>query len=440
MRFRNRHEAGRLLARRLDKFAVDDVVVVGLPRGGVPVAYEVAKELGVPLDVILVRKLGAPAQPELAMGAIGESNLCVLNQDVIDACGISQAQIDSTEAKERTELHRREVIYRSVRRAESLRGKTVVVVDDGIATGSTALAACRVARARGASWIVLAVPVAPSGWEDIMANAADEFISLYSPESFDAVGRFYEDFGQVSDEDVLSILKANTEKSVHPIDREVSIVLNDGVIVHGRLTIPPNVSGCVIFVHGSGSSRKSPRNIHVATILNAAGLGTLLFDLLSEEESDQRENIFDIELLSARLFDVTDWIRRRHETRGLPLAYFGASTGAAAALHAAARDTDITAVVSRGGRPDLALEDLPNVTCPVLLIVGSRDVDVRQLNEEAAAQLTSEHHVAIVQRASHLFEEPGTLDEAAHLARDFLVQQFSTQSHRHPMREKSKVG
>ena len=429
MRFTNRLEAGRQLAATLDRFKTGDVVVLGLPRGGVPVAFEVAKYIGAPLDVILIRKLGAPSQHELAMGAIGEGEVRVLNQVVLESCGVSEQQLDDVEMKERQELDRRVKLYRTVHEPMSLLGKTVVIVDDGIATGSTALAACRVARARGATWIALATPVAPLDWEESMGRAADEYIALYTPEHFGAVGNFYDDFDQVSDEDVLNILRSEPEKIDHATDEDVSIQMEDGETVEGRLTVPLNAKGCVVFVHGSGSSRMSPRNKQVARVLNAAGLATLLFDLLTEEESHSRAHVFDIGLLSHRLVNVTDWLRRRHETQNLSFAYFGASTGAAAALTAAAGDSDIVAVVSRGGRPDLATDDLKWVRCPVLLIVGSKDTEVRWLNEEAAAQLASPHQVSIVQRASHLFEEPGTLDEAAKLARDFLLEKFSERSH-----------
>ena len=429
MRFTNRLEAGRQLAATLDRFKTGDVVVLGLPRGGVPVAFEVAKEITAPLDVILIRKLGVPWQHELAMGAIGEGEVRVLNQQVVDSCDVSTEEIAYVEQTERKELNRRIELYRAAHEPISLLGKTVIIVDDGVATGSTALAACRVARARGASWIALATPVAPLDWEDSMENAADEFIALYTPEFFGAVGNFYDDFDQVSDEDVLSILKSEPKNIKQTTDEDVSINLEDGATLEGRLTVPMNAQGCVVFVHGSGSSRKSPRNKQVAKVLNSAGLATLLFDLLTEEESNNRSHVFDIGLLSHRLVNVTDWLRRRHETQNLNLAYFGASTGAAAALTAAAGDADIVAVVSRGGRPDLATDNLKWVRCPVLLIVGSKDIEVRWLTEEAAAQLSSPHQVAIVQRAGHLFEEPGTLDEAARLARDFLLKQFSDRAH-----------
>jgi pimeloyl-ACP methyl ester carboxylesterase len=186
--------------------------------------------------------------------------------------------------------------------------------------------------------------------------------------------------------------------------------------LEGLLGIPDAARGLVLFVHGSGSSRLSPRNTYVARAVREAGIGTLLFDLLGAEEGEDRALVFDVELLAARLHDVTAWVRTRPEAKGLPIAYFGASTGAAAALIAAAGDPAIAAVVSRGGRPDLAAAALPRVQAPTLLIVGGDDVPVLAMNREAARRLRCEHRVAVVPGASHLFEEPGTLEEVVHLA------------------------
>jgi len=173
----------------------------------------------------------------------------------------------------------------------------------------------------------------------------------------------------------------------------------------------------VIFAHGSGSSRLSPRNRGVAGRLNRAKLGTLLFDLLTEEEERDRRNVFDIALLAERLVAVTRWARRSEEEGSLPIGYFGASTGAAAALRAAASlGAEIGAVVSRGGRPDLAAERLAEVTAPTLLIVGGADRQVLELNGDAAKLLRCEHEVAVVPGATHLFEEPGALERVAELA------------------------
>jgi putative phosphoribosyl transferase len=179
--------------------------------------------------------------------------------------------------------------------------------------------------------------------------------------------------------------------------------------------------GVVVFAHGSGSSRLSPRNLAVAQALNRGGFATLLFDLLTPEEERDRANVFDVDLLAGRLIAATRWLRERPDTGPLPIAYFGASTGAAAALLAAAAlPGDLSAVVSRGGRPDLAAPRLAEVNAPTLLIVGGHDEVVLELNREAARQMRCVTQVAVVPRATHLFEEPGALDQVADLALDWF--------------------
>jgi putative phosphoribosyl transferase len=189
----------------------------------------------------------------------------------------------------------------------------------------------------------------------------------------------------------------------------------------GTLAHPAAGQGIVLFAHGSGSSRLSPRNRLVAERLQRSGLGTLLFDLLQPEEANNRRNVFDISLLAERLALATDRVRSG-ELRDVPIDYFGASTGAAAALVAETQTQHrVAAIVSRGGRPDLAGAALPRVRAPTLLIVGGDDSGVIELNEDALAQLTCEKHLAIVPGAGHLFEEPGTLDQVVALARDWFV-------------------
>jgi dienelactone hydrolase len=199
--------------------------------------------------------------------------------------------------------------------------------------------------------------------------------------------------------------------------REVNIPIEDGVL-EGRLHVPDGARGVVIFAHGSGSSRHSPRNQHVAGLLHGYGLATLLFDLLTryEEQIDRetRHLRFDIKLLAKRLQTATTWIEKQGDLQGLPRGYFGASTGSAAALRAAAgTPVDLAATVSRGGRPDLAEDALPNVEAPSLFIVGERDPEVLELNRQAMAQMNCETHLETVPNATHLFEEPGALDEVA---------------------------
>jgi putative phosphoribosyl transferase len=200
-----------------------------------------------------------------------------------------------------------------------------------------------------------------------------------------------------------------------PHEQPVSIT-GDSVALEGMLAIPPAAPGVVLFAHGSGSSRHSPRNNYVARVLRKAGLATLLMDLLSEEEDRDYATRFDIDLLTRRLVAATRWLGAQSQTRGLAVGYFGASTGAAAALNAAARLGDtVGAVVSRGGRPDLA-DALDQVRAPTLMIVGGLDTEVIALNEKAYAQLGCEKELTIVPGATHLFEEPGTLERVAELA------------------------
>ncbi len=189
----------------------------------------------------------------------------------------------------------------------------------------------------------------------------------------------------------------------------------------GILDVPRGSPSVVLFAHGSGSSRLSPRNVQVATALSKAGLGTLLFDLLTEREAADRANVFDIGLLAERLFLATNWLRAQTELRGMRVGYFGASTGAAAALVAATfKDNDVGAIVSRGGRPDLAGAALAEVKAPTLLIVGGDDDVVIELNQAALSQLRCEKRLEIVPGATHLFEEPGALEQVVALARHWF--------------------
>ena len=216
----------------------------------------------------------------------------------------------------------------------------------------------------------------------------------------------------------MTILNDGTEHEI--------VILSDTNELHGLLSIPKNAVGLVLFVHGSGSSRFSTRNQYVAHQLNEANLGTLLFDLLTPDE-DRIDNVtrefrFDIGLLASRLIDVTKWCQAQSKIQDLNIGYFGASTGGGAALVAAAAlPKVVNAVVSRGGRPDLAADSLSRVSAPTLLIVGGEDDVVIRLNESAMSQMHCVRKLEIVPRATHLFEEPGTLDEVARLAKSWFV-------------------
>jgi len=398
-----------------------DTVVLALPRGGVPVAAEIAHELAVPLDVFVVRKLGVPGHEELALGAIASGGVRVLNQGVVDAARMSPEAVERVARRELEEVERREAAYRGGRPPVETAGKRVILVDDGLATGATMRAAVAAVRATGPARIVVAVPIAAASTCEELAREVDEIVCLRTPEPFYAVGLWYEDFSQTTDEEVRALLE---QPAAGAVEDEFTIRVEAGAL-GGRLAVPAGARGVVLFAHGSGSSRHSPRNRRVADALNDAGLGTLLVDLLTAEEDAvdvaTREHRFDVPLLAGRVLTASDWVERDERTAGLPLGYFGASTGAAAALVAAAERAQVRAVVSRGGRPDLAGEALERVRAPTLLVVGERDPAVLELNREAAGRIRAETSLEIVPGASHLFEEPGTLDRAITLARDWFV-------------------
>lgn len=426
----DRQEAGRLLAGHLQAYARDpQAVVLGLPRGGVVVAFEVANALDLPLDVFMVRKLGVPGQEELAAGAIASGGVRVLNDDVIGALRLSNSQIDDIAAKERLRLEERERLYRGHAQPLDLQGKTVILVDDGLATGASMRTAVRSLRERRPGRIVVAVPVAPEDTCRTLRGEADDVVCPFMPAPFYSIGSWYHDFSQTTDEEVVALLEAARGVGSQPSfgerrEEELEIPVGDAVL-KGTLSLAAGSAALVLFVHGSGSSRFSSRNRAVARAITDAGMGTLLFDLLSAEEDEidryTAEFRFDIPLLTERVVEVTRWLRGHPVVSDWRLGYFGASTGAAAALAAAARLDEVQAVVSRGGRPDLVLADLPRVKAPTLLVVGGEDLPVIEMNRKAYAVLRAIKDIRIVTGASHLFEEPGALEEVTRLAVEWFA-------------------
>ncbi len=446
-RFRDRRDAGRQLASLLERFGGERPVVVAIPRGGVPVAAEVARVLDAPLDVALVRKLGAPQNPEFAIGALAEGGVLVLSRQIVRALGLSEPDLRALLARGEEEVAEQLRRYRGSREPADLAGRTAILVDDGLATGRSAQAAVRSLRKRGAARVILAVPVAAPESAQMLRQEADEVVSVEEPADLWAVGYWYEDFSPTSDEEVTALLAASgpaTRNAAHPnaarppssngspadrartgVVREVTITLGSKLSLLGDLSVPDAARGIVAFAHGSGSSRLSPRNRAVAQTLVDAGYATLLFDLLTPREEIDRANVFDIPLLASRLVAASEWLKENDEVADLPLAYFGASTGAAAALTAAAKLADrVHAVISRGGRPDLAF-DLDAVRAPTLLIVGGADYQVLQLNQQAQRQLRCPSELAVVPGASHLFEEPGALKEVSRLAVQWLARHLA---------------
>ncbi|MDQ3262754.1 MAG: phosphoribosyltransferase [Myxococcota bacterium] len=436
MRFLDREEAGRQLAQVLVGYRHEDAVVLGLPRGGVPVAYEVASALEAPLDVWVVRKVGAPGHAEFGIGAVAEGGIVFLNPETLRDLGLTESDFHAVVQEKSAEVAHRVQLFRGGLPSPRLEGRTVILVDDGIATGGTIRAAIQSLRVAGPRRLVLAVPVAASQSLDDLAPLVDEVVCLHSTPELYAIGAWYDDFEQVPDREVLRLLEKSRRQRHAPSHtsapfspQEISIPIKEAQL-EGILTGPSAPQGLVLFAHGSGSSRLSPRNNQVASMLHHYGLATLLFDLLTSDEETYDEETaelrFDIQLLAGRLVEVTDWARIAPLTRGLPVGYFGSSTGAAAALVAAARrQGEISAVVSRGGRPDLAWDSLPEVRSPTLLIVGGEDQAVLELNQRAYARLRAPKQLVVVPGATHLFEEPGTLDEVARLAGEWFRERLA---------------
>ena len=419
MHFADRADAANRLARALMKFRGCHPLVLAIPRGGVPLGRVVADALDGELDVVLVRKLGAPHNPEFAIGAIDENGSIHL-ADYAPRLQLDPDYVRHEAARQLALIRRRRQQYSPHRAPIDPAGRIVIIVDDGLATGETMRAALSAIRARDPKQLVCAVPVAAGDSLQAIAVLADEVVCLSSPADFYAVGQFYDEFSAVDDDVVTALLSSRPTQNTVDIGSSTKVVRLpvSGTVLIGDLQIPQNPRGLVLFAHGSGSSRHSPRNRFVAQALHRAQLATLLLDLLSEHEDLDRAARFDIDLLTERLTLAVDWARRDPALAALAIGLFGASTGAAAALAVAAQRPDaVAAVVSRGGRPDLAGRAmLARVSAPTLLIVGGADTQVLELNQAARREMPGTTELVVVPGATHLFEEPGALEQVAALA------------------------
>lgn len=427
--FADRFDAGRELAERLAFLAGEDVVVLGVPRGGVPVAYAVAEALDAPLDVIVVRKLGVPFRREVPMGAIGEDGSRILDARVIERAHVPAHELRIAEEKERAVLEAGIAGLRSESPRVDLLGKTAVIVDDAIVTGSVARVAAGIARRLGATRVIVAVPVAA---KDSIQNfdAADEVVAVATPQVVGSAAEHYRDFSCPSEEGVQVLLAsarrrmANNGLNGHPgvaADVEVAIPVGTTTI-SGTLHVVDSGAALVIFANSNGLGRHSPRNRLCASTLHLAGISTLLVDLLTSDEDVFPANHTDIDLLAGRIVAATAWAVQHSKTAQARIGYLATDNAAGAALRAAGEQgAAISAVVSRGGRPELAGGVLASVTAPTLLVVGSEDTFVLTLNRDVQSHLRCASKLAIVEGASHTFDEPGTLQEAARLSAEWFT-------------------
>jgi putative phosphoribosyl transferase len=430
--YADRAEAGRAVATALGALGgvarARDLVVLGLPRGGIPVARAVADALGAPLEALVARKLGVPGLNEVAFGAIAEGRRKVVEDSVWWYLGLPRRVVAPIVDRERTELRRRARLYRAGAPLPALSGRTVVLVDDGLSSGATLRAAALAVRRQRPARVIAAVPVASAMHCDDVRATVDELVAAATPEPFDTVSAWYDDFAPVSDAEVLRLLGRSPD--VHalaseagpdaPEEHEIAVPLEqdttpEGGRLTGDLGLPNGrPAGLVILAHGGGSSRNSYRNRYLAGRLRQAGWATMRVDLLLEHEQAEDDVTgdarFDIRRIARRLLCATEWAARTPAPGGERIVLLGASTGAAAALVVAATRPDlVSGVATRGGRVDLAGPSLPAVRTPVLMIVGGGDTDMLEQTRVSAPTLRGRTRVAVIRGAGHTFEEPGAL-------------------------------
>lgn len=418
-RFENRQNAGQSLAQRLLPYKDLNPLILAIPRGGVPIAFEVAKTLKASLDIILVKKIGSPKNPELAVGAVSEDCKPVFNEELVTLLKIDRKALNKLADQKINEIKELAKNLRGTNPPQSINDRTVIIVDEGIATGASLTAAIQLIKQNNPKKIIVAVPVGANDTIQQLKKLVDDIVCLEVPQNFMAVGIWYENLESVSNEEIIRLLgEANYLKNQN--SEEVNIIEGNDSF-SGELTTVDQMRGLIIFAHGSGSSRLSPRNRFVASEFNKAGFGTLLFDLFTEEEASDRQNVFNMDMQARRLLKATDWAAERFKNQNIPIAYYGASTGAGAALNAAAQTTQsLFAIVSRGGRPDLAEEHLGKIKSPTLLIAGENDTQIIPFNKTAQKKLKSSRLV-LIPKAGHLFEEPGTLDQVVEYALDWFL-------------------
>lgn len=414
-RYRDREDAGRQLAAALAQRGYQRPVVLGIPRGGVPVAAEVARALRGQLGVVVARKLRAPGQPELAIGAVTADGSAWINTQLARDTGADDRYLEREKAHQVAEARQREELFDGHRRPP-VEGRVVIIVDDGLATGATARAAARSMRASGAERVVLAIPVAPPESIHEIAAEVDEVVCPRVEADFWAIGQFYDDFSQVPDEEVKAILRGfgTTPETIE------ARVPRDGLELAVRLRLPPGQPPSVTFVHGLGSSKDSPRNVVIAERLVDEGIAALLFDLSGHGESGGRPGAIGqyVDDLAA----VEAWARSRPELRGGRHAIAGSSLGALVALQAVLQGRVAADALVLRAAP-ISAEEYDGLTVPALLLIGSNDPLVADARE--AARRCPAIELRVVPGAGHLFEEEGALEAATAITVEWLARMLA---------------
>lgn len=442
-RFRDRHEAGLALAEMLAGIVAGPSVVAAILRGGVVLGVPVAERLSAPLTVVYACKLTAPLAPESPFGAVDEDGEVLLDDTTVEALGLGEADIDAAKVRVQAEIRRRMALYRVPPLARYLPGvSTVVLVDDGLATGLTMRAAVAYARRHGAREIVVAAPCASTSAAEHFQREADRFVCPIIDEGFLAVGQYYADFAPVTDEQVVSMLaqaaaRAAGRPGASTEARRLSFRNSKGLTLAGELLLPEGRGPhpIVVFAHGWGSGKDSPRNRAVAEELRAAGFAAFLFDFTGHGESEGTlaESTPDQQLddLNAAI----DTLQGVEEADTGRLGVVGSSSGGAVALMGAATDARIRALVLRSANPAGTGDAADRVTVPTLLVVGERDEPIRSANEELMVHFSAAGRLEVVPKGDHLFEDPEALRRAVELTVDWFAEHLGSESRARPARE-----
>jgi putative phosphoribosyl transferase len=422
--FQDRTDAGRQLGERLQEQILSEPIVVGLARGGTPVAVEVAEALTAEIDTLIVRRVAHPEHPDVGIGVVAEGDVVLFDPQLVAWLQLEEAALDGLVAAERRHLQRQARALRGGRDPVAVAGRDVVLVDDGVSSGLTAKAAVESLRRRGAERIMLALPVGSPVVLAELEGLVDHLVCLEQPEKVEALADFYQDFTEVDDRLAGRLLQEAVRRLVTV--REVDVPIAERTVI-GALVGPSRPDGVVVVVPGVGSAARSPRNLVLARQLAAKGLATLLVDLVDAGEAAEGATPSGLETQAERVAELCRWLRTESPWAQLPVGLLSSCSGTAVALLAVARHrAEVAAVVSRDGRPDLAGEALAAVTVPTLFVVAGRDERGERLNLAARYRLHGVAEVAVVAGASMLFEEPGTLAEVGRRAGAWFVHHFVT--------------
>ena len=424
--YHDRSQAGAKLAQSLERYRDAGVLVLGIPRGGVPVAAEVARYLHAELDIVVARKLGAPGQPELALGAVTANGGRFLNEEIIRELAASHEYVEAETERKTTEARAREKYMRQARPPASIAGRTVIIVDDGLATGATMRAAVRSVRKAQPTHLIVAAPVGARESCDAIRDEADEVVCPLQPEPFFAVGLYYRRFEPVSEEEVRRLLSAASvvpqlssadgpPQTTAAREQEVWFRNASGARLAASLVLPEGIERppVVVFAHGFGSSRHSSRNRAIAERLSANGIASLLFDFTGHGDSQGSEQEATIPQMVQDLTAAIDVLNRRPDVDPGRIGVSGSSSGGIVTTLVAARDPRVQAAVLRSVAAEGLFDDASRIHAPTLVIAGEDDIPIVEEDRALADALGGEHRFVTIAGAGHLFEGPGQQEEVA---------------------------